>query len=205
MGLYRYNNRETYFVHIPRTGGRYLHQLFRSAGAEQAYTTKDKLVLGREIRHLHYPLYECKLKTENATHITVVRDPLDRFKSVMTQKAIRDSVDYNELIKTKKDWERFLLIGQEIDEFKTNWLRPQNQFVSRKTFIWKYEDGFGTEFIDWLNRMTGIGAQLEDKSYTLLPSEQSDKEVAELSDQICEWAKEFYADDYKRFGYDASS
>ena len=204
MGLYRYNNRETYFVHIPRTGGRHVDKIIKSSGAEHAYTNMDHMILGRFTCHLHYPLYELKLPTNNATHITVVRNPLERFKSMMKQKSKDFNVNYNEYLKTKSDWDRFLLVSQEIDDFKANWIRPQHQFICRKTLIWKFEDGFGENFTDWLHRMSGIEAEPMDRSYELLPSEKSDREAPELNDQICDWAKEFYLKDYERFGYKTS-
>ncbi len=201
MGLYQYNNRETYLVHIPRTGGRYVDQIIKESGALHSYTDMNQQILSRFVCHLHYPLYEYKLPTTNATHIAVVREPLDRFKSVMNQKSLMFDIDYNKEIRSKEDWDRFLLISQEIDDFRSNWMRPQNEFVCERTLIWKYEDGFGDDFIKWLYNMTGIEAAASQRSYLLLPSEETDQSSIELNDQICDWAKEFYTKDYDKFEY----
>ena len=37
-----------------------------------------------------------------------------------------------------------------------NWFRPQVDFLTSETNIWKFEDGFGEDFSEWLSGLLGV-------------------------------------------------
>ena len=37
-----------------------------------------------------------------------------------------------------------------------NWFRPQVDFLTSETNIWKFEDGFGDDFAEWLSGVLGV-------------------------------------------------
>ena len=42
--------------------------------------------------------------------------------------------------------------------------RPQVEFISPKTHIWKYEDGMGKEFVSWLSELLGFDFVFKDNA-----------------------------------------
>ena len=73
-----------------------------------------KHVDGIEIAHFHRELYQKHLNIKDIKHVTIVRDPLQRYLSLKTH-------NYPD---------------------SENWLRPQVDYVTEETNIWKFEDGF---------------------------------------------------------------
>ena len=83
-------NKSIYFVHIPRTGGRYIKELIKF--------NNHICILGdyvqwnnKEVSHLCFPDYEVFLNFLECQKFTVVRNPIDRFVS-----AINSDVRLNE-------------------------------------------------------------------------------------------------------------
>jgi hypothetical protein len=44
-----------------------------------------------------------------------------------------------------------------------NWYRPQVDFLSNQTHIWKFENKIGDEFAVWLSDIIGINLKFDDK------------------------------------------
>ena len=44
-----------------------------------------------------------------------------------------------------------------------NWYRPQVDFLSNQTYIWKFENKIGDEFAAWLSDIIGIDLKFDDK------------------------------------------
>ena len=88
-------NKNIYFVHVPRTGGRYITNLFKINKHEvslDAFNTKWK---NKEIGHLTYPDYEVYLNFLKCTKFAVIRDPITRFLSAINSdvKLNKDTID----------------------------------------------------------------------------------------------------------------
>ena len=74
------------FVHIPRTAGRFIEQNLMKGND---FVWDDKVEIDRqyksidgvELAHFHREYYEKYLDVEGIPHITVVRNPIDRFIS----------------------------------------------------------------------------------------------------------------------------
>ena len=68
-----------------------------------------------------------------------------------------------------------------------NWFRPQIDFLSDKTHIWKFEDKFGDDFAQWLSEIVGVDIKIrQDMPVEKLPTDESKKvkRSAKLIDNI---------------------
>ena len=161
------------FVHIPRTAGRFLEENFVENGFESEQILW-KSVDGIEIAHFHNELY---LKyfddLSNIPHFTIVRNPIDRFMSCSIfltrmygddiQEAMEDPVMFHSML------ENFPLTQA------VNWFRPQMDFITDDTNIWKFEDGFGSDFDEWLSEVLGVEYKTKNVTYDKLDTDETKK------------------------------
>ena len=142
------------FIHIPRTAGRFLEENFVENGFE-AEQISWKIVEGIEVAHFHNELYMKHFDDLGSIpHFTIVRNPIDRFFSCSIflkrmygndiQEAMEDPVMFHSML------ENFPLTQA------VNWFRPQVDFLTDDTNIWKFEDGFGEDFSEWLSGLLGV-------------------------------------------------
>ena len=142
------------FIHIPRTAGRFLEENFVENGFE-AEQIIWKSVDGIEVAHFHNELYMKHFDDLGSIpHFTIVRNPIDRFFSCSIflkrmygndiQEAMEDPVMFHSML------ENFPLTQA------VNWFRPQVDFLTSETNIWKFEDGFGEDFSEWLSGLLGV-------------------------------------------------
>ena len=162
MSIYKHPGGTRFlFIHIPRTGGRFIESNLESN--EWRCEPLDycgiphynhSFVDDCEITHFHRELYEKYFGEEDIPHITIIRDPIDRFFSASIyltqaygtniQKAAEDEEQLREMIKEFPKPENL------------NWWRPQVDFLSEKTHIWRYENGLGRRFSKWLSGHLGL-------------------------------------------------
>jgi hypothetical protein len=166
--------------------------------------TVDKVF---ELSHLHYPLYNEVLPiVKNMPHIAVVRNPLDRFHSAL--KAASHNFLKKELsekvIRRMSSGEYFFnFIEKATRNNEGNWFRPQSEFISDKTHIWKFEEGFGESFFSWLENFeidikiksspVPLNNKYDNKSYP--------NEWADLVHKFDKHVKKYYEKDYEKFNY----
>lgn len=166
------SEKQIFFVHIPRTGGRLFQEhLFKNNWElvlDNFYQTPTKPYEGIELRYMHANLYKKWTKTKNIPHFTIVRDPFERF--VSTSKFLIASMELRN-IETKKlyDEEEFNYILDSFtyhieDTMTLNLFRPQVEFVTSDTNIWKNENGLDEEFFEWISNI--IGERIEKKEVT---------------------------------------
>ena len=149
------------FVHIPRTAGRFLEENILNHGFEPEQVIW-KSVDGIEIAHFHAELYQKHFDDlSNIPHFAIVRNPIDRFISCSIflkrmygddiQEAMEDPMMFHSML------ENFPLTQA------VNWFRPQVDFLTDDTNIWKFEDGFGDDFCEWLNEVVGFDFTLTER------------------------------------------
>ncbi len=137
------------FVHIPRTAGRFLEENIEENGFEPEQVIW-KSVDGIEVAHFHNELYQKHFDDLfNIPHFTVVRNPIDRFFSCSIflkrmygddiQEAMEDPMMFHSML------ENFPLTQA------VNWFRPQVDFLTDQTHIWRFEDGFKEDFGYWIS------------------------------------------------------
>ena len=160
-----YKHKETgnrfLFIHIPRTGGRFIEVNLENNGWEVEPIDymgiphyQHSFIEDCEIAHFHRELYEKYCNIKGIPQIAVVRDPVDKFFSAsiyLTQvygpdvaKDVEDEDKLSELLKNFPYPETL------------NWWRPQVDFITQNTHIWKYEDGLGHKFSKWMTNILGL-------------------------------------------------
>ena len=161
------------FIHIPRTAGRFLEENFVENGFE-AEQILWKSVDGIEIAHFHNELY---LKyfddLSNIPHFTIVRNPIDRFMSCSIFLTRMYGDDIQEMMEDP------MMFGSMLQNFPltqaVNWFRPQMDFITDDTNIWKFEDGFGSDFDEWLSEILGVEYKTKDVPYNELSTNETKK------------------------------
>ena len=150
------------FIHIPRTAGRFLEENFVENGFE-AEQIIWKSVDGIEVAHFHNELYMKHFDDLGSIpHFTIVRNPIDRFFSCSIFLKRMYGNDIQEAMEDP------MMFGSMLQNFPlsqaVNWFRPQVDFLTDDTNIWKFEDGFGEDFSEWLSEI--VGAKIEIKELT---------------------------------------
>ena len=146
MPSYRHKDtgKRFFFIHIPKTAGRFLQENFKLNGFEPEQNIWD-WIDGIETAHFHRELYQKHLNIKDIKHVTIVRDPLQRYLSLKTH-------NYPD---------------------SENWLRPQVDYVTEETNIWKFEDGFDEKFSTWLSEMLETHIKVKAVSYTHLRAHET--------------------------------
>tara|TARA_R100001163_G_C5062636_1_gene199757 strand:- start:2210 stop:2854 length:645 start_codon:yes stop_codon:yes gene_type:complete len=154
------------FVHIPRTAGRFLEENFKENGFE-AEQILWKSVDGIEVAHFHNELYLKHFDDLGSIpHFTVVRNPVDRFMScsIFLTRMYGDDI--------QEAMEDPMMFGSMLQNFPltqaVNWFRPQIDFLTDDTNIWKFEDGFGSDFDEWMSEILGVEYTTKDVQYEKL-------------------------------------
>ena len=174
-----------FFIHIPRTAGRFIGENLLVNGWK--IEDKDNLwksVEGIEVAHFHRELYEKYLDVKRIPHITIVRNPVDRFISCSIflkrmygddiQEAMEDPIMFSTMLQN-------FPLSQAM-----NWFRPQMDFITDETNIWKLEDGFGEDFEEFMSEVLGVEFKVEDVPYGKLDIDETKKleKSAKLIDNI---------------------
>ena len=189
-----------FFIHIPRTAGRFLVENFwRNDYDIEHHLTKERIkekeipnylwtpAEGVEISHTHYSLYSKWKSIKDLPSIAIVRNPIDRFFSASgrlspnLQSSFENWATYENFFSKKK---------------KNNWWRPQHEFVSPHTKIWKYENGFGKDFCNWISDIVSFLFTIKSSHYQKIETKAKFKKTKALIDNI----KKFYRKDFQLLG-----
>ena len=179
-----------FFAHIPRTAGRFIETNllvknkfswdddWEKFGIKRMYESYKGIELG----HFHREYYEKYLDCADIPHVSVIRNPIDRFISaslyinrVYGQSAegtyTEESTQQCQELMEDENYFWTMLENFPCDESK-NWYRSQLDFLSDKTNIWRFEDGFKDEFVSWLSGIIGVDLEFqEDLPYITQPDE----------------------------------
>ena len=195
-----------FFIHIPRTAGRFLTQNFFENGYDIEHHLTKKifkeekelhnylwtLTEGVELSHTHRSLYSKWESIKGLSSIAVVRNPVDRFFSVSGRERERLQSSFENWTICKN------ILSKGRIPHSSNWWRPQHEFVYPHTKIWKYENGFGKNFCDWINNILLINFSIKSPYYHKNDYEQPKLiKTKPLIDNI----KKFYHQDFEKFGY----
>ena len=198
MATYKHTTgKRFHFIHIPRTGGRFIHENLLSNGFEREHNTAGTIE-GSDIIHLHRELYEKHLDVEGITHIAVIRNPIDRFisASIFFKRMYGDDI--------QESMEDPIMFGMMLQNFPLpdiyttpSWLRPQSDFLTEDTHIWRFEDGFKEEFGEWMSEILGVPFTVSEVPYKKLTTDETNKltRSAILIDNI----RQFWREDIEQF------
>lgn len=198
MPLYRHDNKIVFFVHIPKTGGTTVETALKQAGAVEALKFKSKNPYSKAtLQHMHAEVY--RLAVDRSFHdwcFTVVRNPYARFASEYKMKVV-DAEDDTET--SVADWaiqnfERF----REFSYTRDNHIRPQVQFTSKRTTVFRFEEGLDAPIA---KACEVLGLDVPEIPHAKKGSAGRPK----VSERGIEAIRHFYRRDFKKFGYDPDS
>ena len=207
--LYCNDSIEIFHIHIPRTSGRYIRNLFVENGFDCFYYDYRELYRGKEIPHLHYPWYNNLEGVEECdNHFTVVRDPYEKFISIMNliifEREYPDEI--YEVIKDENWLFNFIDDERDRDLYLSNSFEPQSNFISDKTKIYKMENGINENFVEWINSNYHSYLKNLDVDYALDNEERrfinTNKKYSDNFDPaVKQHIKKYYEEDYVKFNY----
>ena len=204
MATYKHSSGKRFlFVHIPRTGGRFIEVNLEKNGWEVEPIDQygiphyqHSFIEDCEIAHFHRDLYEKYCDIEGIEQIAVVRNPIDKFFSASTYLI---TVYGKEIQEKLEDYDQMVSIIENFPMSETlSWWRPQVDFVTDTTHIWKFEDGLGTNFGDWVSEKLGVPFEIDKyANYAMNRYEGSLKldRTPKLIDNICK----FWREDIEQF------
>ena len=195
------SGKRVFFAHIPRTAGRFVEANLSKNDFkwDDAHLDNGKgimsIVNGFEIAHYHRDHYMKYLDTKGIPHFSIVRNPIDRFisASIYIKRFCGDKAQQG-----VEDKNSFLYVLKSIPHRQSiNWYRPQIDFLRLDTHIWKFEDGFGEDFVSWLSGIVGIDLEFTDEvEYAVAPDEGN---KLEKTPQLIDTLTHFYKQDIEQF------
>ena len=188
-----------YFIHIPRTAGRFIGKnlLLNEFKLEE---TNTKFVEGVEIVHFHRKLYEKHLRVRGSPHFTIVRNPIDRFRSSFFNLKFMPGCGDGQVTNISAIMNDMDSLVNDIRTY--NWYRPMVDFVTEKTHVWRFEDGFGNDFFSWLSGIVGIDVNLKNTSYEHIGfgiKDMTFPNTQDLPDEVIDYITKFYHNDIEQF------
>ena len=164
--LHKPTGKRFLFIHIPRTGGRFIEVNLEKNGWEVEPIDQygiphyqHSFIEDCEIAHFHRDLYEKYCDIEGIEQIAVVRNPVDKFFSASTYLI---TVYGKEIQEKLEDYDEMVSIIENFPMSETlSWWRPQVDFITDTTHIWKFEDGLGTDFGDWVSDKLGVPFEID--------------------------------------------
>ena len=195
------SGKRIFFAHIPRTAGRFVEANLSKNDFkwDDAHLDNGKgimsIVNGFEVAHYHRDHYMKYLDTKDIPHFSIVRNPIDRFisASIYIKRFCGDKAQQG-----VEDKNSFLYVLKSIPHRQSiNWYRPQIDFLRSDTHIWKFEDGFGEDFVSWLSGIVGIDLEFtDDVEYAVAPDEGN---KLEKTPQLIDTLTHFYKQDIEQF------
>ena len=181
------------FVHIPRTAGRFFQSNLEENNFQLEHNANGS-VDGIEVLHFHRDLYEKYLNVSDIPHISIIRNPIDRFfgASIFLKRMYGD--DIQELVEDEAYF--FSMLDNFPLTESVNWYRPQVDFISNKTHLWKYENGFGRDFSKWVSDILNVPFQVYDVPYKKLSSDESNK--LRKTDKLIDNIRKLYRKDFEQ-------
>lgn len=188
------------FVHIPRTGGRFICSLLIENYPTTLYDWNEFVNFnGTSIEKNHQP---ASFYTDIENKFTVVRNPYHRFLSILKEMLLQGLE-----IKENYEIDSILDFIDNGDPKKKmiyrGWLLQQCKFIDKNTKIWFFEDGVNSEkFYDWMKEVVGLPIKNrvdEINKEFFLPVNPNFGFV--LSEKMKSLVKEIYYEDFKTFSY----
>lgn len=208
MPVFRKDGRNILFVHIPKTGGSSIERAFRSSGYRSLYLDGK---LGPSSwnhlrrcppQHMHGELLELLFRLERFDHIfMVVRDPIARFRSEYLWRH-RNKEEFTIDGPTVQRWAKKALRKHSGNPFAWhNHIRPQVDFLVPGITVFPFEEGLD-RVLDHLNSTWELGLvnelpRVREGEATTSFASKDVEITPELEDNL----RDFYREDFVRFGY----
>jgi hypothetical protein len=201
MLILKKNINPLFFIHIPRTGGRYIRELFIKNKYAVSFVDFSEHCLNKEIPHLQYPYYNKFTHNGKIPQFTIVRNPIERFISMLSCSIVKDNlnIDLNKILNNKNLLFDFINTQISSLNYNTNWFLPQHHFLNYNSKVWKYENGIKDKFYKWMDYNFKLKFNDIDIKYIKVEYDNSNK--IKLKKNTIEFIKEYYQLDFKLLDY----
>jgi|TARA_B100000085_G_scaffold30849_1_gene25455 hypothetical protein len=194
------NSRRIYHIHIPRTAGRYVSSLFLFNKFNIHYNSFDVQVDGYDLTHLPYPYYNELEGVANVKKFAVIRNPFDRFASILKMLVTFGIFDRNyfEFTVNQTSFENIRdTIFDSLDQFP--YALPQYKYIDDNVYLWKCESGMGYDFVKWINSNFDLDFRFNEVSYSR--DRYDDCHNIQICDKVRDVVAEYYKKDFELFDY----
>ena len=146
MPLLSYNNKDLFFIHIPKTGGSSIYSNLSKQGVNISYVDYAG---SQHLNPQHFTFKMCKKQIPNFLEykkFTILRDPEKRILSEFHWRT--KAITYQDI----DEWIYYALNAYGNDnEIYDNHIRPQSDFISRKTTKIFLHDNY-SDATDYINQ-----------------------------------------------------
>jgi hypothetical protein len=204
MPIFCKDNEKIFYIHIPRTSGRYIKELFVSNGYNSKYHeySVDDAIAGIIPTHLHYPNYNYYFKVLDIPHFTIVRNPVDKIWSALDLVyKMHNPKDFFKNLEDKSWFFDYIDFERSYNSFHNNWFTPQLNFISHKTFVYNYEDGINENFYSWIEKNFSINIKFKEIKYYKMKEEIEYFKKYKITQKIKDNILDYYIDDFRKFNY----
>jgi hypothetical protein len=203
MPIFIKDNTAVLYIHVPKTGGTYIQNIFIENGFEVYFIDISDITAGVNSyrtcspQHYHASMLLQTLRLERFNYIFMtVRNPISRLKSEFLWN-VRNSFDPNV-------WARHMFHVYKNDAFVIdNHMRPQSEFWLEVAQVYRIEDGYGASFARQLREYAGINITNfpEDRPNKALSYSGQTVDDVHFDMETMAQIIQFYSDDFTRFNY----
>lgn len=194
MPIFQSKGKNCLFIHIPKTGGSsiectlqpHVSMTLKHNGIPPGFPCPPQ--------HLHYEALAQRFDLSAFdVKFAIVRHPVNRLVSEYKFR----TANRNKLISFNVWADRALRLARNDPYCLNNHMRPQVEFVGGDVKVFRYEDGLETIFSD-ICKLMG----LNDLGLNLSWEKPGRNARININESILALITDFYASDFKRFGYD---
>jgi len=192
------NSKRIYHIHIPRTAGRYVSSLFLSNKFEIQFNSFDVQIDGYDLTHLPYPYYNELEGVGDVKKFAVIRNPFDRFASILKM-----LVTYGEFDRNYFDYTVNQISSENVRNTifdildQSPYSLPQYKYIDDNVYLWKYENGMGYNFTKWINSNFDLDFKFNEVSY--IRNKYDDCHNITICDKVHDAVAEYYKKDFELF------
>jgi len=192
-------NKQIQFVHIPRTGGRYVSHIINENNYYCLWQNFNFSYKNKDVPHLSYPENTFFYHFTPFKKFSIIRDPVDRFMSGLRVANKVNEEKINSIFKNQESFDEFINICRLEDS--SNFFLPQVNFLDYKTKLWRFENKFENNFYKWL--LDNFNLKIINKDYksNVFTSKNIYDNKFSLNEKQKQYIKNYYYQDYKILDY----
>ena len=199
MPIFQKDGKSILYIHVPKTGGSYIENLFKKNGFTMSYFDNSRDFLSLRTcspQHYHADILKQLFNVEKFDYVFMsVRDPLKRHISEFRMRANgrKTPLDIN-------GWTKKVIENYEENKFVyDNHIRPQSEFYISGIDVFSQDDGFNDNFVEIISKKIGFEFTVKkiDKVMHRDSIQTTKTNESKISTKTIDTLKLFYANDYK--------